>query len=171
MKKNIVLIGFMGTGKTTVGKKVAEKISLSFIDSDEEIVKKSGMSINEIFNRFGEEYFRKIEGEVIEELSNLEGYVISTGGGIVKNQENILNLKGKGAIIYLNGSAKKIEENIKKDADNRPLLKTDNVLNKIISLLEERKDLYRKAMDFEIIIDSLSVDEVAEKVIDIYRSI
>ena len=95
-----MLIGMPGCGKTTIGKELAEKIGKSFVDSDEEIVKKEGISIPEIFNLKGEKEFRKIESQVIKEISAGQGLVIATGGGAVLNSENVDNLKKNGIIYF-----------------------------------------------------------------------
>lgn len=168
MVKNIVLIGFMATGKSTVGKMVAEKLKMKFIDSDEEIIKKSGVSIDSIFSEFGENYFRNIESEIIKDISSLEGYVISTGGGVVKRRENIIELKKKGILVFLNASPEKIIKNLNNDIENRPLLNTNNMIEKVSGLLKERQKLYNVAKDIQIDIDCLDVEEVAREVINIY---
>ncbi|RKD27888.1 shikimate kinase [Caminicella sporogenes DSM 14501] len=170
MRENIVLIGFMGTGKTTVGRLLAKKFNMKFIDSDDEIIRKTGMSINKIFEKYGEEYFRNLEKIVIEEISKLDGCVIATGGGVVKDERNILNLKKKGLIFHLNGSVSKIKENLESEIHKRPLLNCDNYYEKIKLLLEERRELYKRASDFDINIDFLSSNEVAVKIMEIYNS-
>jgi len=101
MTKNIVLIGLMGSGKTTIGKKIAEKLKMKFIDTDELIVQKAQKAINLIFAEDGELFFRDLESEVIEEISKQENIVISTGGGAVLREENLNNLKKNGVLFYL----------------------------------------------------------------------
>ena len=98
---NIILTGFMGAGKTTIGRIVAKELNMKFIDTDEEIVRTTGLSITEIFERFGEEYFRDIEEEIIERVASGKGLVIASGGGIVLRERNINNLKKNGIIFLL----------------------------------------------------------------------
>ena len=93
--KNIVLIGFMGCGKTTIGKELAKNLSFSFIETDVVIEQQQNKTINQIFSIFGEEYFRELEKQTYLKVSNLKNYVISTGGGVVKYEQNIINLKKK----------------------------------------------------------------------------
>lgn len=143
MNKNIVLIGFMGCGKSTIGKELAKNFNFSFIDTDNIIKIEQQKSIQEIFDTFGESYFRSIEKKVYEKVSNLKNCVISTGGGVIKDKQNIQNLKKNGIIVYLKATPEKIYENIKYD-NKRPLLKNQDKFNTICSLLKEREPLYKK---------------------------
>lgn len=138
---NIVLIGMPGSGKSTVGKILADKLNREFIDTDEEIVKKVGKSIPEIFNQYGEEYFREIESEVIEEVGKKSGKIIATGGGVVKNALNYFPLKCNGKIFYLERSVDKLS------TCDRPLSKDISAVEK---LYKERKDLYNKFADIKV---------------------
>src|SRR5690554_180913 len=132
--KNIVLIGFMGTGKSTIGKRLAEKLNMKYIDIDQYIEDKHGMSISDIFSNKGEPYFRELEKEAAKELSNLTGTVIATGGGIVLNTENIENLRRNGIIICLKADVDTILRNTS-SSHNRPLLKQGDVRSRIEQLL------------------------------------
>lgn len=164
VKNNIVLIGFMGCGKTTIGTKLAYKLKYSFIDSDKEIESHSGTNINQIFDMYGEAYFRKLENEVIKNIYKLHKYVIATGGGIIKNKSNIDLLKQNGIILYLKASASCIYNNIKDD-ESRPLLKTDNKILAIENLLSQRTELYTNYSDLIIDVDNRTVDEVIDEII------
>lgn len=144
MRKNIVLIGFMGTGKTDAGKGIAERLSYTFLDTDELIEKREGITISEIFEKYGEPYFRKAESEVIEEVSKKEGVVISTGGGAVIRNENRENLKRNGIMICLTADPEVIYERTK-TFDNRPLLKTDDPYKRMRELMKEREGYYSQA--------------------------
>lgn len=146
MNKNIVLIGFMGCGKSTIGKELAKKFNLNFIDIDCVIQKEENKSIEEIFNIFGEGYFRNLEKQVCAKVSNMKNCVISTGGGVIKNKENINNLKKNGIIIYLKATPEKIYQNLKYD-EKRPLLKNKDKFKTICALLKEREHLYNKYAD------------------------
>ncbi|MCD7780154.1 MAG: shikimate kinase [Candidatus Gastranaerophilales bacterium] len=148
---NISLIGMMGSGKTTVGRLLAEKLTgFSFFDTDEEIVKRENKSINKIFEEKNEQYFRKIEAEVLKEILQGNNKIISTGGGVVKSSENLKLLKEKSVVIYLKANAYTLYERIKNNKE-RPLLNVDNMREKIITLLSERSKFYEQA---HIIIDS-----------------
>jgi len=165
--KNIVLIGFMGTGKTSVGKALAKKLGLKFIDVDEVIEKTTGMKISEIFSRFGESRFRDIETEVIKLITQKNGQVIATGGGVVLREENIKRLKEKGVIFCLKASENVIFERVKQCKD-RPLLQVENLEERIRELLHSRMPLYEKA-DFSVDTSGLTPEEVAEKIIEEYK--
>jgi shikimate kinase len=161
---NIVLIGFMGAGKTSVGKALREKTGMEMIDTDEKIEKDSGMKISKIFSTFGEEYFRKLEKKAVREVSKLENTIIVTGGGVVLDKENMENLRKKGIVIHLYADPKTIYERIKHES-HRPLLQVEDPIRKIKELLEYRARFYA---DNDIVIDTsnLSVDEVAEKILE-----
>lgn len=145
-KKNVVLIGFMGCGKTTIGKELAKNINFNFIDTDFMIEKLEKKSIEKIFDSFGEHYFRKLEKNVCNKVSSFKNCVISTGGGVIKCEESIVNLKKTGITIYLKATADKIYENLKYDT-KRPLLKTKDKFKTICELLEQRVHLYEKYSD------------------------
>ena len=141
---NISLIGMMGCGKTTIGKLLASYTGYTFVDIDELIVQNEGISIPQIFEQKGEDYFRSVESQLLEQLLNKDNQVISTGGGIVKLDNNLNLLKEKSKVFYLKACVDVLYERVKEDS-NRPLLKTDNVKLKIESLLNERCSLYEKA--------------------------
>lgn len=141
---NISLVGMMGCGKTTIGKLLASYTGYSFVDIDELIVQNERMSIPQIFEQNGEDYFRTVESQLLEQLLNKDNQVISTGGGIVKLDSNLNLLKEKSIVFYLKACVDVLYERVKEDS-NRPLLKTDNVKLKIEALLNERCSLYEKA--------------------------
>jgi len=158
---NIVLVGLSGSGKTTIGKLLEKYLSgMKFVDTDEIIVKRENKSINEIFAESGEQKFREIEKAVTEEVSKDDNLIISTGGGVVLNKENILNLKKNGVVFYLKTSPEVIAERLKND-NTRPLLKVDDVKEKLFKMLETREKLYQTA-DFTVKTDELSPNEVIE---------
>jgi len=165
---NIVLTGFMATGKTVVGKRLAEKLNFKYIDTDEIIEKEMRMKISEIFKKFGEKFFREKEKEVAKKVSSLDRHVISTGGGIVLNEENIKNLKKNGVIINLRAKPETIYERTKGDT-SRPLLNKPDPLSEIKKLLAFRKPFYEKC-DFYIETDELAPSEIVDKIIDWIRN-
>ncbi len=147
---NVVLIGFMGSGKTTVGKELAARGEYTFIDTDKYIENREGMTIVDIFEQKGETYFRELETQILEELiTNTRNTIISTGGGMPLRRENMLALKQLGKVVYFKGDVDTIWDRLK-DKTDRPLLKGDNPYEKIKNLLEQREERYRQA---DIIID------------------
>ncbi len=144
MRKNIVLTGFMGTGKTAVGKELSRMLDMPIVDIDSEIEKRQKMKINEIFRDFGEDFFRKVETEVILNFSKRTNTIISTGGGAVMRRENMEALKENGVVFCLGASAHTILERTRGNND-RPLLKVDDPLGKIRELLAARDQCYREA--------------------------
>ena len=161
--RNIYLTGFMGTGKTSVGREIAGVLGLKFVDLDELIVKKEGRCINDVFAQDGEPYFRKAEKEALREVSQANSQVVSCGGGIVIDPENIAIMKQSGRFIALTARPEVIFERIKKET-HRPLLNTADPLARIKELLAIRKPYYDQA-EFVIDTSDISVQEVAEKVI------
>lgn len=162
--QNIVLIGFMGCGKTTVGENLAFKLNYNFVDSDREIQRQSGITINEIFDLYDEDYFRQLENTTIKTICKSKKQVIATGGGIIKNKNNIDILREEGIILYLKASPEHIYNNIKDDT-SRPLLQCENKLEKIKSLLNQRENLYKMYCDIAIEVSYYSVDDITNKIL------
>ncbi len=163
-KNNIILIGFMGCGKSSIGKRLAQNFEYSFVDTDLEIQNLCGMSVNDIFDKYGEDYFRKLERNYCKLCAVNDGYIIATGGGVVKDETNVLNLKINGSVVYLKCGAEKIYKNIKNDA-TRPLLnETEDKFSLISSLMSEREPLYDKYADFIIDITDMRLEESAWQV-------
>ncbi|MCE5312137.1 MAG: shikimate kinase [Nitrospiraceae bacterium] len=163
MNRNVVLTGFMGTGKSAAGQIIAKKLGLRFIDIDAEIERTQGITINEIFALHGEEFFRDLESAVIDELSKAGPAVIATGGGAVLREENMRRLRENGIVVCLMAEPEIIFSRVGK-AGNRPLLKTDDAMTKIKEMLKARSPYYNKA---DIIIDTGNKTplETAEEVI------
>lgn len=157
----------MGSGKTSVGKIVAKKLNLKFLDIDSIIERAVGMKISEIFARFGERRFRDLESAVVKIVSLKESAVISTGGGVVLRKGNIEVLKKTGVLFWLKASEETIYERIK-DCKDRPLLQVENPLHRIRELMKKRAPLYEKA-DFAIDTDGALPDEIADKIINQYK--
>lgn len=166
MKKNVVLIGFMGTGKTSTGKGLASRLGFSFIDVDQYIEAKEERKISDIFAQDGEAYFRKVEREAVRELAGRKHLVIATGGGTVKSEENRKLLQENGVIVCLTADVETILARTRRPGV-RPLLdgKDDNARRETIcTLLEERKEMYSHA---DVFVDTSErsplqvVDEIA----------
>lgn len=165
---NIALVGFMGTGKTSAGKLAAKKLGLKYVDTDEEIEKKAGITVSEIFSNFGEPYFRDLEAKTIKEISERGGQVISCGGGAVLRDENIKNLKAGGIVVCLSASPEAIFERIKHEA-HRPLIQVPDPKKRIRELLAERAPHYAKA-DETIDTTKLTIAQVASEIIRLVRA-
>ncbi|HPZ08834.1 MAG TPA: shikimate kinase [Candidatus Eremiobacteraeota bacterium] len=159
---NLILTGFMGSGKSTCGERLSKILSMDFIDTDRLIEEKAGISISEIFERFGEGKFREIERSVIEGLSNRDRCVIATGGGVVLAEKNMEILRKKGKIIYLKISYDKVMQRMEHIKTSRPLLMKGKDIK---SLFESRKSLYEEN-DFEV-----DADRPLEEVIQSLREI
>ncbi|HHY06581.1 MAG TPA: shikimate kinase [Clostridia bacterium] len=163
MQTNIILIGFMGTGKTAVGKRLAAILKKEFYDTDQEVENVTGMTIYQLFNKHGEVRFRSEENLALQRLLQKENCVIATGGGIILNQNNIDFLSEKGVIICLTARPEIIYERVKK-RNNRPLLKRKNLYETIIQLMVEREELY-KCADFYVDTSDLDFGEIIEEII------
>lgn len=162
---NVVLFGFMGTGKTVVGKEVARRLRMQFVDMDDVIEEKEGCSISEIFAQKGESYFRQVEAEVAEELSQKEGLVIATGGGVVLNSRNVDALQSSGVGIRLTASPEVIFQRIKGET-HRPLLLGPDPLKRIATLLARREPYYGR-VEHRIDTSRLPLEQVVEEVVRI----
>jgi len=164
MKTSIVLIGFMGTGKTAVGKALAERLGKEFVELDALIERKVGKTIPEVFQQDGEIAFRELEIEVTREVSQKKNVIIACGGGIVLNKINIDRLRQECLIVYLAASPKVILKRTSGD-ENRPLLKTTERALRIRELLRFRKPFYERAADITINTSKLDINSVAEQII------
>ena len=166
MKNSIALIGFMGTGKTAVGKTLADRLGKEFIETDALIEKKAGKSIPEIFSRDGEIAFRELEIEIIKRIAMKDNAVIACGGGIVLNKINVDRLVKKCIIINLKASPSLISKRTSGDKDNRPLLAVTDRLAQIKELQDYRRPYYQRAADFEINTSWLNIKGVVNKIIE-----
>lgn len=160
--KNIILIGMMGCGKTTVSKLLSEKMNQPLVDIDEYLVDKYQMTIPEMFD-ISESYFRERETVCCQEIGLLDGYIISTGGGVIKNKCNIDALHQNGIIFYLDRPVDNIYQDV--DISSRPLLKDGP--QKLYELYDERHQLYIDSCDYHVHNDS-SLDEVVNQIIKLY---
>ncbi len=167
MRKNIIITGFMGTGKSVVAEELARKLEMEFIDMDQIIEKCQGMSISDIFGRYGEEYFREQENKLAKKLSQKENMVIATGGGTFLSSDNTRILSQKGKIICLYADSHVIYNRVKRK-NNRPLIKGNNILNKINHLLKERKRIYDN-IKWKIDTTNLTTREVVDKIINLLK--
>ena len=163
-KGNIVLIGFMGSGKTTVGIRLSYKWKRPFLDTDKLIECREGRTISEIFAAEGEEYFRALETELLKELSlKIHNQILSVGGGTPLREENRNFLKQIGTVVYLRVRPQTVYERLKGDT-TRPLLQVEDPLSKITELLDKRWRLYEEAADLIIDVDDMDMDGILERI-------
>jgi shikimate kinase len=162
--KNIVLTGFMGTGKSTVGKELSKRLNMRFVDMDEEIEAAEQMKISEIFSLHGESHFRDIETAMIKKLSQENNLIISTGGGAVLRDENMEFLRENGIVFCLAAAPETILERTSGNK-NRPLLQVENPKEKISELLACRKPFYDKA-GIIVETDDKTPMQVAEEIME-----
>lgn len=153
LQGNIAIIGFMGTGKTTVSSALSKITGLKEIDVDAYIVEKAKMSISEIFEKYGEEYFRNLETESLREIANNKNQIISCGGGAVLKDENVDILKNSGTIVLLTATPETIFDRVK-DHTHRPILNNDMSLSHVKSLMEKREPRYQSVADIKVNVDS-----------------
>jgi len=167
---NIVLIGFRGTGKSTVGRLLAKRLERYFIDSDKYIEDSTGKTIKSIFEEDGEEGFRQIEADTITELSKADNKVISAGGGVVLREENVNNLKDNGFLILLEATPEIIHNRIAQDKNTtqqRPSLTDKEPLDEIKHLIEQREHAYKNAADYTINTSYVSCEDIVNEIITI----
>ena len=163
---NIVLIGMPASGKTTVASALAKDLGLKVLDTDALIVERHG-EINEIFEKFGEEYFRNLESDAVKEVAKNASAVISTGGGCPLRKENVLALKKSGKIIFLRTSITELIRRTEGDG-TRPLLKGERE-ERLKSLLYVRTPVYEQAADFTVDTDGLNPEEIAKKITEFIK--
>ena len=164
---NIILIGYRGTGKSTVGKKIAESLQIPFYDTDELIKKHTGRIIREIVEERGWESFREEEKKVIRELSSVRESVIATGGGAVMDEENLNILKKKGVFIWLTADVRTIIERMENDKvsdEQRPSLSKGGLYRETADMLEMRIPVYRQLADFIVDTSKKNINEVVDEV-------
>lgn len=166
--KNIILVGFMGTGKSAVAAVLADKLGWSMVDTDERIVSEAGMSIPDIFERFGEPRFRELESEVLRRVTMQNRQVIATGGGAVLAEQNRRQMLENGLVVALVADPETIIQRVGADA-NRPLLKGD-ARKRVYEMMEQRKDAYRFA---PVTIDTTgkSIGQVADLILREWQSL
>lgn len=162
---NIILIGFMGCGKTSVGIKLSYRMRQPMLDTDKLIEKDEGRTISEIFATDGEPYFRDLETECIKKLTKtVNNQIISVGGGLPVREENHALLKKLGCVVYLRAKAETIYERVKHDT-TRPLLQGDDPQQKIRELMGKRAGIYERAADVIIDVDGKDFDAILDEIV------
>lgn len=161
---NIVLIGFMGAGKSTVSDYLSTMFAMDIVEMDQEISEREEMSIPDIFETYGEEYFRNLETELLVELQTRKNTVISCGGGAALRERNVAEMKKNGRVVLLTASPETIYERVK-DSDDRPVLKGRKNVKGISELMEQRREKYEAAADIVINTDDKTVLQICEELI------
>jgi len=168
MKHNIILIGFMGSGKTSVGERLAERLSYSFRDTDRMLEQRAGDTINHIFSLHGEEFFRNLETDLLKEmLQQTDQTVISTGGGLPLRDQNNKVLKELGYVVYLKANKQTTIRRLKGDS-TRPLLQGEELEQKVERMLTLRAPLYEKAAHKIVATDDKTIDEIVHFIMEAY---
>ena len=166
MRNNYILIGYMGCGKSTIGKKMSEILNIKLVDTDAWIEKQQGMTISEIFATKGEGFFRDLETGALQELlEEKELMVISVGGGLPVREENRSLLQQLGQVIYLKAEPETIYNRIKGDT-TRPLLQTENPMEKIREMLGQREEKYQVAADKIVTVDDKDLSEILDEILE-----
>lgn len=162
-RNNIYIIGFMGVGKSSAASKLCQKRNMTLIEMDEEIVRQQDMAISDIFDEYGEKYFRRLETDLLSEIAQKENQVVSCGGGAVLRQENVDIMKSSGTIVLLTADPETIYDRVKDNMD-RPLLNGNMSISYICELMDERQAYYEDAADIVVATDHRDIDSVVEKI-------
>jgi shikimate kinase len=166
---NLVLIGYRGTGKSEVGKILADRLKMACVDMDREIVRRAKISIPEIVERFGWPGFRDMETEVARGLSGRDHLIIDTGGGVIERPENIAALQRNAQVFWLKASVAVIVSRIYKDTQRPALTEGKSFTEEVADVLARRASKYKSAAHYEIDTDPLTPDQVAEQIIAIWQ--
>lgn len=163
-KSNLVLIGFMGTGKSTIAKTLKKKLGMEVVEMDQLIAQREGMSISKIFEIYGEEYFRDLETNLLIEMQSKSNAVISCGGGTPMRERNVVEMKKNGKVILLTAEPKTILKRVK-DNHDRPLLENNKNISYIEEMLEKRRPKYEAAADIIVKTDEKSASAICQEII------
>jgi len=163
--RSLYLVGMMGSGKTSTGRPLAEKLGYGFVDADAVIEQVAGCTISEIFERDGEEEFRSLETQVMRSISERHSLVVATGGGVVTRIEN-WGMMHQGIVIWLDVERRQLLQRLQSDSTQRPLLMTEDPAEALDAILKQRRPLYDEA-DLTVVIESESADVVADGIIQL----
>jgi shikimate kinase len=167
---NLILIGYRGTGKSVVGRIVAQRLKMDYVGMDSRIVERAGVSIPEIVEHHGWPGFRDMESELAAELARQDNLVIDTGGGVIERSENITALKASGRIVWLTASVETIVARIQDDTQRPALVEGKTFTEEVAEVLEARALKYQNASQYQIATDELTPEQVADEVIEVWRA-
>lgn len=165
LKKTIVMVGMMGAGKTAVGRALAQRLGVSFLDSDAEIEVAANRTVPEIFERDGEPFFRTKETQIIERLLAEKRCVLSTGGGAFLSEQNRMNISGKGISVWLNADLELLWNRVR-NKDTRPLLRTPNPKSTLQSIYDQRIPTYALADMTVVSEEEYSIEDMVDRVVE-----
>lgn len=163
--KNIFLVGFMGTGKSTIARRMKQKYHMEIVEMDELIEGRERMKIPELFQTYGEEYFRNLETELLSEIQEKENLVVSCGGGAVLREENVRKMKACGVVVLLTASPQTILKRVRNN-NRRPLLEGKKTIQDIQELMEARREAYESAADIRICVDNKNSEDICVEIIN-----
>lgn len=166
---NIVVIGFMGAGKSTISDYLKNAFAMDVVEMDQVIAAEQGMSISEIFETYGEEYFRNLESQLLIDMQAKQNVIISCGGGVAMRERNVVEMKKNGKVVLLKANPETILDRVK-DSDERPLLNGNKNVDFIGKLMEARREKYEAAADIVVETDGKSVLEICEEMIQKLRA-
>ena len=167
---NIFMIGFMGCGKSTVASKLNQMYGMHVVEMDQEISNQQKMSIQDIFEQYGEEYFRDLETALLKKIATGSEQVVSCGGGVVLREENVAEMKKSGHIVLLTAKPENVLQRVQKD-DNRPILKGRKTVEDIAALIEARKPKYEAAADIVVATDDKSIEDICQEILEKIKGI
>ncbi|NLE95820.1 MAG: shikimate kinase [Dehalococcoidia bacterium] len=163
-RSNVALVGFMGAGKSTVGRALAVRMRKTYIETDGLVEHRAGMSIADIFARFGEAHFRDLEAAAVKEAAAANGAVIACGGGVVLRAENVTVLKDTSVLVYLDASAETVLRRLGPQSAVRPLLQGGDREQQVAELMARRRPVYEAAADITVKTDGLLVEQIARRI-------
>lgn len=165
-RSNVALIGFMGAGKSAVGRALASRTNRTFVETDSLVEQRAGMSIAEIFSRFGEEWFRELESEIISRVTQMTDAVISCGGGAVLREQNVAALKESSIVVFLDVAPETVLQRIGSGSRIRPLLDEPDRESRVRHLIGIRQPVYLSAADIVVQTDAIAIEQVVQRVED-----
>ena len=165
---NIYLIGYRAVGKSAVGRSLASILNRPFIDTDSELSEQAGMTISEYVHKMGWAAFRDLERAILQQICNRDSQVVATGGGMILEPQNVRSMRETGTLVWLKASPQTIKERLLNDQrseQNRPALSSKGMVNEIEEILTQRTPYYEQAMNFSIVTDTLSIDQICTQLV------
>lgn len=159
-RTNVALVGFMGAGKSTVGRELAARLGKTFVETDTLVERRAGMSVSDVFACYGEPHFRDLESAVVREAAKSHNCVIACGGGVVLREENVAALKASSVLVYLEVSPQSVLSRIGPQSTVRPLLSGPDRERRVAELMEQRRTSYEAAADVTVATDGLAVEQI-----------